>query len=321
MMASRTVPELESITRGGAVVGRYAPYPTGRQHLGNLRTALVAWLQTRLANGVFVLRMEDLDTARTREGSAEQILQDLGWLGIDWDEGPDVSGPAASYVQSERTSIYQRALEFLESKDLIYECYCSRKDIAQSVSAPHGVDGPVYPGTCRGNVQAKVNRNAAHRCCVNDSHIAFRDMLAGDLEFDMPQEVGDFVVRRADGFFAYQLAVCVDDALMGITDVVRGFDLLTSTPRQIYLLQMLDLELPNYWHVPLKHDAQGNRMSKRDGSQSLAQILEEKVSAENVVGELAFELGFIDRPSSLSTTELLEHLDPETLLERLRAVT
>lgn len=317
--ACESVPRLEPTARGGAVVGRYAPSPTGRQHLGNLRTALLAWLQTRLGNGIFVLRMEDLDTARTRDGSAEQILQDLRWLGIDWDEGPDVGGPSASYVQSDRTAIYQQAFEFLQGEKLIYECYCSRKDIAQSVSAPHGIDGPVYPGTCRESPQVKTDRTAAHRCRVGDSRVIFKDILAGGFDVDMPREVGDFVVRRADGLFAYQLAVCVDDALMGVTDVVRGSDLLTSTPRQIYLLQMLSLDLPNYWHVPLKHDSEGNRMSKRDGSQSLAQIMDRGINAETVIGELAAELGFIDRPSSLSATELLEHLDPNSFIDRLKA--
>ncbi len=314
------LPELNltPVKRGDAVVGRYAPSPTGRQHLGNLRTALVAWLQTRVADGIFVLRMEDLDTARTRPGCAEEILEDLRWLGLDWDEGPDVGGPAASYVQSERTMIYQDALDLLASHGATFDCYCSRKDIAQSVSAPHGIDGPVYPGTCRINTDVKSDRAAAVRCEVGESDVTFTDVVAGDLEFDMARDVGDFVVRRADGLFAYQLAVSVDDALMGITDVVRGADLLTSTPRQIYLLKTLQLPAPTYWHVPVKHDVDGNRLSKRDGSHSLVQILEHNTTPETVVGQLAHELGLIDRPEAISTMELRGEVKSDSFVTTMR---
>jgi len=301
--------QLKPVIRDDAVVGRYAPSPTGRQHLGNLRTALVAWLQVRIRGGIFVLRMEDLDLPRTRPGSAEQILEDLKWLGLDWDEGPDAGGPGASYVQSERVELYELALAKLVEGQHTFACYCSRKDIAQASSAPHGIDGPVYPGTCRELADPQDGRQAAIRCRVGNSRISFKDAVAGPFDFDLTGSVGDFVIKRTDGLFAYQLAVALDDALMGITDVVRGADLLNSTPRQMHVLQLLGFTPPRYWHVPLKKDEQGQRMSKRDGSQSIAELQENGVSPDAVVGELAFELGLIDSKRSLSATELVTHVD------------
>jgi len=310
---------VKPVTRHNVVVGRYAPSPTGRQHLGNLRTALLAWLQVRIVNGIFVLRMEDLDLPRTRPGSAEQILADLRWLGLDWDEGPDVGGPVASYVQSERVELYEEALAKLVQGQHTFACYCSRKDIAEAASAPHGIDGPIYPGTCRDREQADDGKRAAIRCRVGRSRISFTDVVAGSFEFDLGTSVGDFVIKRTDGLFAYQLAVALDDALMGVTDVVRGDDLLNSTPRQIHVQQLLGFEPPRYWHVPLKNDSDGNRLSKRDGSESLAEQQRNGVKADVVVGELAYELGLITINRPLSAAELVAELDEPQFVQALKS--
>lgn len=300
------------------VRGRYAPSPTGPLHLGNVRTALLAWLQTRLSGGTFVLRMEDLDRPRTVPGSAEQILDDLRWLGLDWDEGPDVGGPHGPYVQSERDALYAEALLQLEAQGRVFRCWCSRKDIAEASSAPHG-GSPVYPGTCRdlgpdevAAVQAaKPGKMPAWRYRAEEGEIVVHDLLCGEYRQNLREEVGDFVLRRADGLFAYQLAVVVDDIAMGITDVVRGADLLESTPRQIALFRALGAPLPRFWHVPLMVDAAGARLSKRDGSESLQALRAAGWTPERVVGALATSLGW----PALSAAELLQHLD----LERFRA--
>ncbi|MBA2660784.1 MAG: hypothetical protein H0U74_00690, partial [Bradymonadaceae bacterium] len=216
-----------------SVRGRYAPSPTGPQHLGNMRTALVAWLQTRLSGGTFVLRMEDIDLPRVVQGSAAQILDDLRWLGLDWDEGPDVGGPLGPYDQSARQELYVEALNRLEQAGRIYPCYCSRKDVAEASSAPHGFEGMLaYPGTCRELTpgerarvyEEKGARAPSWRYRVPARRVGVVDEIAGIYEEQLEVEVGDFVVRRSDGMFAYQLGVVVDDALMGITDVVRGVD-------------------------------------------------------------------------------------------------
>lgn len=230
-------------------VGRYAPSPTGSLHLGNLRTALVAWRRARGQAGVFLMRIEDIDRPRTVPGSEAQLLDDLRRLGIDWDEGPDVGGSAGPYRQSDRETLYAAALAWLESRGLTYGCRCSRKELRSIASAPHGAEGPVYPGKCR---EAGLTGP--------DLSIRFRTNDPG----------GDFVIRRRDGLWAYQLACAVDDGLMGITEVVRGEDLLESTPRQVALLQALQLPVPQYVHIPLVRDAAGERMSKRDGSAGLA---------------------------------------------------
>jgi len=294
------------------VRGRYAPSPTGPLHLGNVRTALLAWLQVRLAGGTLVLRMEDLDRPRTVEGSAEQILDDLRWLGLDWDEGPDVGGPLGPYTQSERGPNYAEALLRLEAAGKVFRCWCSRKDIREAASAPHE-GSPVYPGTCRdlgpdeiAEVQAaKPDRTPAWRYRATEGLIELEDAIMGHYEQDLEDEVGDFVLRRADGLFAYQLAVVVDDIEMQITDVLRGEDLLESTPRQIALYRALGAEPPRFWHVPLMHDEAGERMSKRNRSESLQALREAGWTPERVVGRLAASLGIAPPGAELSTTELL----------------
>jgi len=311
--------------RRAGVRGRYAPSPTGPLHPGNLRTALVAWLQARLEGGAFVLRMEDLDRPRVVEGSADQILDDLRWLGLDWDEGPDVGGPLGPYEQSARDELYAEALDRLDRAGLVFPCYCSRKDIAEAASAPHG-RSPVYPGTCRELTPAERERVRAEkngktpswRFRVHPGLVTVDDRVAGPFRQDLDEDVGDFVVRRADELFAYQLAVVVDDLLMGITDVVRGADLLESTPRQVALFEALGAQPPRYWHVPMMRDASGEHMSKRDGSQGLAELRAEGLDAPTVVGRLAASIGLVDAADPVTPARLLQALDTTAFLDRLR---
>jgi glutamyl-tRNA synthetase len=315
-MTSRPAELMEraGAVRGEVVCGRYAPSPTGDLHLGNLRTALAAWLQARLMNGVFVLRMEDLDRPRNRTGSAAKIIHDLCRLGLDWDEGPDNGGPLGPYTQLERNVFYRAAFDCLRDRARLFPCFCSRKDIREAASAPHGA-GIVYPGTCR-EMDPNVNHAGAPawRFAVNDSRVCFHDCLQGIQRQDLGREVGHFVVRRRDEVFAYQLAVVVDDALMGVTDVVRGEDLMESTPRQIALQEALELPTPRYWHVPVLHDDQGERMSKRDGSASLDEYCAAGGTVESLVGRFAAELNLVDSNESLSAVELLSGLDKAALL-------
>ncbi len=245
--------------------GRFAPSPTGQLHLGGAATALCAWLAARAAGGTFVLRVEDLDRPRVVPGSMAAILDDLRWLGIDWDEGPDVGGGAGPYLQSERIDRYQAAIVALDRAGLVYPCDCSRAEIARVASAPHaGDDGPVYPGTCRNAPAKRVFRRApAMRLRVRPGTVVFRDRVHGLQQADVSSETGDFVLRRGDGVFAYQLAVVVDDVQMGITEVVRGADLIGSTARQLMLAQMLGAGEPSFGHAPLVVGPDGERLAKR----------------------------------------------------------
>ncbi len=308
------------------VIGRYAPSPTGPLHLGNLRTALIAWLQARLNGGRFILRMEDLDQPRVKPGCAAQVLADLHWLGLDWDEGPDVGGPNASYDQSQRLTCYEEAFQRLRREGRLFPCYCSRKDIAQAASAPHrdGM-GPVYPGTCRGRVlharsaeALRINgRRPSWRYRVSSKVIRFEDCIVGSFAQNLAEEVGDFVLHRADGLFAYQLAVVVDDALMGITDVVRGEDLLDSTPRQLELFEALGFPAPRFWHVPLVCDERGQRLAKRDGSDSVTSFRERGITSASLVGSMAASLGLAPRGAVLTPRELCDQLDRHTFRAKL----
>ena len=280
-MTSSTVGLLTPLVRAGGV-GRYAPSPTGDLHLGNLSTALAAWEDCRTRNATFIMRIEDVDSPRNVAGAEQRILDDLRWLGIDWDEGPDVGGPAGPYRQSERDRIYLAALEALIAADLVYPCTCSRRDLQGDAAAPHGPEGPVYPGTCsarRIEQGAPLPAGASLRFRVDrDPIIRIDDEAMGAHDFDLRALCGDFVIRRRDGLWAYQFVCAVDDALMGITRVVRGADLLTSAPRQVALMRALGWAPPRYRHVPLLLDEQGNRMSKRDGSQTMALWREQGVT-------------------------------------------
>lgn len=271
------------------------------------------------------MRMEDLDRHRTVEGSAEQILDDLRWLGLDWDEGPGVGGNFGPYVQSERDELYLEALLELFDRHHVFRCWCSRKDIREAASAPH-TGGLMYPGRCR-NLSAeeisavearKPDKIPSWRFRVDDKPITFVDEVCGPFEQVLAADVGDFPLRRADGLFAYQLAVVVDDILMGMTDVVRGDDLLDSTPRQIALYHALGFEPPRFWHVPLMRSDSGERMSKRNGSESLQELREAGWTPERVVGRLAASLGWCDTGAALSAHELLESLDDVSFRAGLR---
>ncbi len=289
--------------------GRFAPSPTGALHLGSARTALVAWLRARSAGGALVMRVEDLDPPRVVPGAAEAILDDLRWLGLDWDEGPDVGGPDAPYVQSERSALYDAAIARLVRSGAVYPCTCSRKEIASIASAPHGPadDGPRYPGTCR-NGPTHPGRPAALRFRMPEPAPGFVDAIHGAI----PEEPGadDFVVRRADGLFAYQLAVVVDDAAMSVTEVVRGDDLLASTPRQLALFRALGHDPPPaFAHVPLVLGPDGARLAKRHGAISIASMRERGLSAERVVGALAATLGLVGPGVSVTPRELVAGFD------------
>lgn len=315
-----------TLTGERPVRGRYAPSPTGPLHLGNLRTALLSWLQVRLQGGTYVMRMEDLDQPRCVEGSAEQILDDLRWLGLDWDEGPDVGGPHAPYDQSARDHLYREALERLLERDLVFRCFCSRRDVREAASAPHGPHGRViYPGTCRelGPEEADAaweRRDGMHsiRMRAPARTIRFDDEVAGRFEQNLATELGDFVIRRADELFAYQLAVVVDDGLMEMTDVLRGDDLLDSTPRQILLYEELGFEVPRFWHVPLMRDDSGERMSKRERSTSLDVLRERGDRPEEVVGRLAASVGLVEPGAELTPAELVDELTLDAFRDALR---
>jgi len=312
--------ERADTTRTGAVCGRYAPSPTGDLHLGNLRTALVAWLQARLMGGVFVLRMEDLDRPRNKPHCADKILHDLERLGLDWDEGPDVGGPLGPYTQLMREEVYQAALQQLRSQDRLFPCFCSRKDIREAASAPHGA-AVVYPGTCRDPVKTETGATGrppaaapAWRFAVDDRSVSFHDCLQGVFRQRLDADVGDFVVKRRDDLFAYQLAVVVDDALMGVTDVVRGDDLLDSTPRQIALQEALGLPTPRYWHVPVMCDAGDRRLSKRHGAPSLDEYVDTGGTVEGLIGRFAAELSLTASAAPITAAQLLRGLKTDDLL-------
>lgn len=309
--------------------GRLAPSPTGRLHLGNAFAFLAAWLSVRQRGGVMALRMEDIDPERSREGFALGILEDLSWLGLDWDEGPDKGGPCAPYTQSRRLGRYAEALADLDGRGLTYACYCTRKELRMLASAPHiGDEGVPYPGTCRkltAKRRAELERQGRKACVRLNTEaaaeilaqsgagsarqaspaLAFNDGVRGAQCFSLQDCGGDFALRRSDGVFAYQLAVACDDADMGVTQVVRGDDLLLSTPRQLLLLALMGKSPPSYAHVPLVHDAQGERLAKRHKSLELAALREAGIAPAAVTGYLAHLAGWRERPEALEPRELI----------------
>ena len=294
--------------------GRFAPRPTGAMHLGNARTALLAWLAARRGGGAVVLRIEDLDRPRIVAGSEARLLDELGWLGLDWDEGPDRGGPHAPYRQSERTALYQRAIDRLLGGDQAFLCACSRADVARAASAPHeedGDEGPRYPGTCRdlerGEVQRRAQALGRHpvvRFRASPARWTFTDAVHGPVD-PFPAGVDDFVLRRADGTPAYQLAVVVDDAAMEITEVVRGDDLLRSTPRQLALYAALALPAPRFAHVPLVLSPEGERLAKRTRPPSVGDLRAAGRTAEELVGALAASAGLVESGARVRPTELV----------------
>ena len=279
-------------------VGRFAPTPSGRMHLGNVFAALVAWLSVRSRGGSLVLRMEDLDTQRTSEENARLLREDMKWLGLDWDhETPP---------QSQRSAVYDRYCEILMEKDLLYPCYCTRSQL-HNVNAPHQSDGTyVYPGTCRDLTREQresFSRLPAWRVRVPDREYTVADKGQGLFIQNLAAECGDFVVRRADGVYVYQLAVTVDDGEAGVTEVVRGMDLLGSAPRQMYLQELFGFDHPEYGHVPMLLSSDGRRLSKRDKDLDMG-ALRQNCAPEQVIGLLAHAAGLIDHRENISAKEL-----------------
>ena len=291
-------------------VGRFAPTPSGRMHLGNVFCALLAWASARSRKGKIILRIEDLDLERSPRHYADQLEADLEWLGLSFDEGGSAGGPHQPYYQSERFSIYGDCLQRLEQTSEIYPCFCSRASL-HAASAPHLSDGRViYSGTCRGLSPEEVSergklRKPASRIRVPAETVSFTDGVQGVFSAFLPADCGVFVIRRADGVYAYQLAVVADDGLMGVNQVVRGRDLLESTPIQIWLFQKLGFPVPEFYHIPLLLDPAGNRLSKRDQSLDLS-ALQQRFSPEDIVGLLAFLAGQIPRRGRMTPEELAE---------------
>ncbi|MFM9066472.1 MAG: tRNA glutamyl-Q(34) synthetase GluQRS [Planctomycetota bacterium] len=327
--------------------GRLAPSPTGALHLGNARTFLLAWLSLRAQGGTVVLRIEDLDGPRIKPAATQSVIEDLHWLGLDWDEGPDVGGPWGPYLQTERGPLYEQAFERLRAAGVLYPCGCSRSDIERAASAPHpGEEGPRYPGTCRpatrtpsilppatelpaaelpapelppavaaagkgeqGGGRSGAAVAAAWRFLTPTEPQRFTDGRHGPQVHDLQATLGDFVVRKANGTPAYQLAVVVDDAAMRITEVVRGDDLLSSTPRQLLIYRTLNWEPPQFYHVPLMIGPDGRRLAKRHGDSRLAMYREAGLSPERLVGQLASSLGLLEPGRECQPRDLIARFD------------
>ena len=290
------------------VVGRFAPTPSGKMHLGNVLCCLVAWLSARSQGGKVLLRVEDLDPERSGADYERQIEEDLCWLGLDWDEG-GLEAAGGRYCQSGRSGVYEQYFDILKRENLVYPCFCSRAEL-HAADAPHLSDGRYfYPGTCRNLTPEEAaekakKRKPAWRVKVPDETVRFTDLHYGPYAENLAAECGDFVIRRADGVFAYQLATAVDDGLMGVTEVVRGRDLIGSTARQLWLQRTLGLPSPVYGHIPLLTDWDGRRLSKRDGDLDLAR-LREKWRPEEIIGMLAEAAGILPAYRPVSARELV----------------
>ncbi len=279
-------------------IGRFAPTPSGRMHLGNVFAALVGWLSIRSRGGHLVLRMEDLDTQRTSDAYAAVLREDLQWLGLCWDQ--------ETPPQSQRSGVYDQYFDRLREMGLLYGCYCTRSQL-HNVNAPHRSDGTyVYPGTCRYLTTPPAGRDPAWRVMVPDKTYRVEDWCQGTFLQNLREDCGDFVVRRADGCYVYQLAVTVDDGEAGVTEVVRGMDLLGSAPRQMYLQELFGFPHPQYGHVPMLLAPDGRRLSKRDRDLDLG-ILRQNITAEVLIGRLAAAAGLIDRYEPVSAAELAPH--------------
>ncbi|MBZ0137478.1 MAG: tRNA glutamyl-Q(34) synthetase GluQRS [Planctomycetes bacterium] len=305
--------------QGRPVTGRLAPTPSGYLHLGNARSFLLAWLWARHEGGHVIMRVEDIDRPRCKHELREAALEDLAWLGLGWDEGPRAGDPPGEYDQHTRFELYRQGLNELIEGGHAYPCVCSRKDIEKASSAPHGEEGAVYPGTCRDRWdswdQAKQESGVepAWRFRWEGDFENFHDECYGTVGL-RPAGFGDFVLWRRDDLPSYQLAVTVDDALQGVTQVLRGRDLLTSTARQLALYRALGLVAPEHWaHVPFIQDAKGRRMAKRDGDFALARLRESGVAPERVIGMLAFSAGLMERPGLMTPAELVGEFRPDRL--------
>ena len=292
---------------------RLAPSPTGALHVGNVRTFLLNWLHVRAAQGTLLLRIDDLDGPRVKRGAEKAALEDLRWLGLDWDEGEGV------LVQSERADVYDEALDRLVRAGVAYPCVCTRSEVESAASAPHGPEGPRYPGTCRGRFASleaaarETGRPAALRFVAPPGRVEFEDALFGPQAFDPSLETGDFAVRKSNGTAAYQLATVVDDAASGVDLVVRGADLLPSTARQILLQRALGLPRPSTLHLPLVVGPDGRRLAKRHGDTTVHALRELGWSPEALVARVASTAGLCAADERLSPRDLLSRYDARRL--------
>ncbi len=301
-------------------VGRLAPSPTGALHLGNVRTFMIAWLRARSQGGKVIFRMEDLDHPKDKPGAAAQAVKDLRWLGFDWDE---------EYVQSERKAIYREALEALRATGLVYPCVCSRRDVESAQSAPHAGEQLYYPGTCRGRFRTwqeavefkrRVTETQRDKPCwrfrvPENTVVSFDDAFAGRYEQNVPKTLGDFPLARDEFGAGYTLACTVDDLLMGVTEVVRGDDLLPATPAQILLAQALRLcdSALRYCHVPLVVGKDGKRLAKRHGDTRIASYREQGKTPEEILGFLAASCGWAAKGEAVSLADLVPRFDLTTI--------
>lgn len=291
------------------ITTRFAPSPTGDLHVGGAWTALASWAYARANGGRTVLRVEDIDTPRVVRGSAERVSEDLAWLGLDWDEGP--------IAQSKRLGIYEAALAKLEAAGLTYPCDCSRAEIARVASAPHAGDEvreALYPGTCRdASPNREFKRPPAIRLRIEPGErVVFEDAIRGRFEEDVAKAAGDFVLRRGDGVFAYQLVVAIDDAEMRVSHVVRGDDLLTSTARQLLLMRLLGYTTPPaYAHLPLVVGHDGERLAKRTRGAVVRDLIRDGMMPETIVGAMARGLGLVEGlEGGLSARDVARALRP-----------
>ena len=295
---------MEAASSSAPVVGRFAPSPTGRMHAGNVFAALTAWLVAKSQGGRIVLRIEDLDAERSKPVYIDAVQRDFEALGLTWDEG---------YFQHDRTEAYRAAYDELRERGLVYPCFCTRADL-HAASAPHRGEKPVYPGTCRhlsdGERAVRAQqRMPAQRLIVPDREVAFVDQVQGSYAQNLAADCGDFLVQRSDGAFAYQLAVVVDDAAQGVTSVVRGVDLLCSTPQQLYLQELLGLPHPAYAHIPLLVAERDRRLSKRDRDAALDALLARFKTPEAVIGHIAGITGLAPTCDPATPEELLATFD------------
>ena len=300
----------------GKTAGRFAPSPRGRMHFGNIYACLISYLSARKKNGEWILRIEDLDRQRCKKEYSEILIDDLKWFGFDWNRGPQKKD-GNSYFQSNRSDVYEQYFNKLFDSGLIYDCFCTRSDLFSS-SAPHNSDGiPVYLGNCR-NLSEKQKSEflekklPSKRIMTPDCEVSFLDRHYGSQKINLFRETGDFIVRRADGNFSYNFAVVVDDALMGVTEVVRGRDLLSSTHQQIYLYEKLGFKPPQYFHIPLIVNEQGKRLSKRDKDLDMG-YFRKNCTSEEIIGKIMFMCGFIEKEEKISLPEAVSLYDEKKL--------
>ena len=294
------------------VIGRFAPTPSGRMHLGNALSCLIAWLSARSQGGSVILRVEDLDPERSSWAYMRDIEAELHWLGLNWDAG-GVDADGHQWCQSRRSEIYTEYFERLREMGLVYPCFCSRAQL-HAASAPHRSDGRfIYQGTCRGLSEEEIAKKSkvrlpAWRLQVPDREVSFCDLHYGEYIENLSEECGDFIIRRADGVYAYQLAAALDDGLMGVTEVVRGSDLLSLSPRQIWLHELFGFAPPRYGHIPLLTAADGRRLSKRDGDLDI-ETLSSRYRPEEVVGMLGHACGLLEEYRPVTAEELIPLFD------------